>query len=77
MVALCTRGGNQSWSRIVKRFSPTRCDRLFVLVADGRRWFIPAAIVAGTTAITLGGPKYAEYEVEPGRPFAEPDVADR
>jgi hypothetical protein len=25
-VMLCTRGGNQSWSRLVKRFDPTRCD---------------------------------------------------
>jgi hypothetical protein len=41
-VAVCTRGGNQSWNGLVKRFSATRCDCLFVLVADGRRWFIPA-----------------------------------
>jgi PD-(D/E)XK endonuclease len=68
-VAVCTRGGNQSWNKIVKRFGCARCDYLFVLVADGRRWFIPSAAVEGTTAITLGGPKYAEYEVEPGRPF--------
>jgi hypothetical protein len=68
-VALCTRGGNQSWNRIVKRFSFERCDWLFVLVADGRRWFIPAAEVGGATAIVLGGPKYAAYEVEPGRPL--------
>jgi hypothetical protein len=77
VVAICTRGGNQSWNGIVKRFSPTRCDRLFVLVGDGRRWFIPAHAVAGTTAVTLGGPKYAAYEVEPGRPFAEPKERDR
>jgi PD-(D/E)XK endonuclease len=68
-VAICTRGGNQSWNKIVKRFGPERCDYLFVLVADGRRWFIPAPVIEGTTAIALGGPKYAEYEVEPGRPF--------
>ncbi len=77
VVAICTRGGNQSWNGIVKRFCPTRCDRLFVLVGDGRRWFIPAHAVAGTTAVTLGGPKYAAYEVEPGRPFAEPEERDR
>jgi hypothetical protein len=68
-VAVCTRGGNQSWNKIVKRFGQDRCDHLFVLVADGRRWFIPSSAVEGTTAVTLGGPKYAEYEVEPGRPF--------
>src|ERR1700743_2245099 len=42
-VAVCTRGGNQSWNRIVKYLDPSRYDRLFVLVGDGRRWWIPAA----------------------------------
>jgi hypothetical protein len=54
---------------MVKRFSAERCDWLFVLVGDGRRWFIPALEVEGSTAIRLGGPKYAEYEVERGRPL--------
>jgi hypothetical protein len=40
-----------------------------VLVADGRRWFIPADQIAGGAKLVLGGPKYADYEVEPGRPF--------
>jgi hypothetical protein len=66
---ICTRGGNQSWSGVSKLFSPTRCDFLFVLVGNGRRWFIPAPAVEGGSGITLGGPKYAEYEVEPGRPL--------
>ena len=68
-VALATRGGNRSWSGVVKRFSAGRADFLFVHVADGRRWFIPADQVAGGTAIILGGPKYAAFELEPGRPF--------
>jgi PD-(D/E)XK endonuclease len=68
-VAVCTRGGNQSWNKIVKRFDATRCDYLFALVGDGRRWFIPSQAVEATTSITLGGPKYAEYEVERGRPI--------
>jgi hypothetical protein len=68
-VTLCTRGGNRSWSGLVKRFSPDRCDWLFVLVADGRRWFIPADAVHGGTHIRLGGPKYADYEIDPGRPL--------
>lgn len=68
-VSLATRGGNQSWSGLVKRFSPNRCDYLFVLVADGRQWFIPSAVVEGGTGIVVGGPKYAAYEVERGRPF--------
>ena len=68
-VSLVTRGGNQSWTGIVKHFSPQRADYLFVHVADGRRWFIPADQVAGGSKILLGGPKYATFEVEPGRPF--------
>jgi hypothetical protein len=68
-VMVCTRGGNQSWNGLVKRFSAARCDRLFVLVGDGRRWFIPAKSVEGGTAVCLGGPKYAKFEVDPGRPL--------
>jgi hypothetical protein len=68
-VMLCTRGGNQSWNGVVKRFSAARCDRLFVLVGDGRRWCIPAHSVEGATGMVLGGPKYAEFEVDPGRPL--------
>lgn len=53
----------------MKRFSPQRCDYLFVHVGDGRRWFIPAHAVEGGTGLLLGGPKYEAYEVEPGRPL--------
>ena len=62
---------NQSWNGIVKRFSPTRCDYLFVLVADGRQWFIPSDVVDGENGINLGGPKYADYEVARGRPILD------
>ncbi len=68
-VTICTRGGNQSWSGVVKHFSPSRCDWLFVHVADGRRWFIPAREVEGGSGMRLGGPKYVAYEVKPGRPL--------
>jgi hypothetical protein len=68
-VTLATRGGNQSWSGLVKRFDPARCDYLFVHVGDGRRWFIPAEAVEGGSGLLLGGPKYQAYEVEPGRPL--------
>ncbi len=68
-VTLATRGGNQSWSGLVKRFSSGRCDYLFVLVGDGRRWFIPSNVVEGGSGLMLGGPKYAAYEVEPDRPL--------
>jgi hypothetical protein len=68
-VCLTTSGGNQSWNRVVKRFDATRYDWLFVLVVDGRRWFIPSDAIEGTRCICLGGPKYAEFEVAAGRPF--------
>ena len=66
-VTIATRGGNQSWSGLVKRFDPSRCDYLFVHVGDGRRWFIPSDAVEGGTGLLLGGPKYEAYEVERGR----------
>jgi hypothetical protein len=68
-VCVSTRGGNQSWSGIVKRMDASRCDYLFIHVGDGRRWFIPSDRVEGTTAICVGGPKYAEFEVDRGRPL--------
>lgn len=68
-VTLCTRGGNQSWSGLVKRLDPSRCDYVFVHVGDGRRWFIPSRALGGGTGIRLGGPKYAEFEVDRGLPL--------
>ena len=68
-ITLCTRGGNQSWNGISKRLDPLRCDYVFVLVDDGRRWFIPSQQLGGGSKVLLGGPKYAAFEVEPGRPL--------
>ena len=68
-VMIATRGGNQSWSGLVKRFDRSRCDALFALAGDGRRWYIPSDEVEGTAGILLGGPKYAAFEVEPGAPI--------
>src|SRR5205807_1071633 len=65
-VTLATRGGNQSWSGLSKILDCSRCDYVFVVVADGRRWFIPADDLGGGSGIRLGGPKYAEYEVDRG-----------
>lgn len=70
-VSVCTRGGNQSWNGLTKRFSASRCDLLFAHVGDGRRWLIPADRIEGGTAVMLGGPKYAPYEIEPGRALGE------
>jgi hypothetical protein len=68
-VKLSTSGGNQSWNRVIKRFSPDRFDYLFVLVSDGRRWFIPSTAIEGSHCIVLGGAKYAEFEIERGDPI--------
>jgi hypothetical protein len=68
-VAVCTSGGNQSWNGVVKRHDGSRCDYLFAVVGDGRRWCIPSDAVDGGTGIRLGGPKYAAFEVERGRPL--------
>jgi PD-(D/E)XK endonuclease len=63
-VTLCTNGGNQSWSGVTKRFDATKVDALFVLVGNGRRWFIPALAAEGIRGLRLGGRKYSECEIE-------------
>jgi hypothetical protein len=68
-VALCTRGGNQSWSGRVKLLDTSRCDAVFVHVSDGRRWYIPSWAVEATSSLLLGGPKYAAFEVERSDPL--------
>jgi PD-(D/E)XK endonuclease len=62
-VQLATSGGNQSWTGVVKTFDPNRLDFLFVLVEDGRRWFIPSGEIEGRHSIRLGGDKYSEFQV--------------
>lgn len=69
VVALSTQGGNRSWNRTVRKFDPSRFDYLFALTGDGRRWFIPSTEIEATSAISLGGPKYSQYEIEVGRPL--------
>jgi hypothetical protein len=73
-VMTCTRGGNQSWNGLVKKLDPRHYDYLFVTVADGRRWFIPARRLGSPTRILLGGPKYEMYEVESGPAMPVPTV---
>ena len=52
-VTVCTRGGNQSWNGLSSASIPQRCDYLFVLVGDGRRWFIPADALEAATGLSL------------------------
>jgi hypothetical protein len=68
-VMLATNGGNQSWSKITKRFDPSRFDYLFAVTGDGRRWFVPSHAIESSNVITLGGPKYSEFEIEPALPI--------
>ena len=68
-VRVSTSGGNQSWNRVIKLLAPSRFDYLFVLVGNGRRWFIPSDRIEAVTALQLGGPKYAGFEVEHGDPI--------
>lgn len=54
-VSIATNGGNQSWQGTTKHFDSAQVDYLFVLVGNGRRWFIPAPIVeASPTAEPRG-----------------------
>ena len=68
-VSISTNGGNQSWNRIAKTFDPSRFDLLFALTGAGRRWLIPAEAIESTHGLNLGGPKYSEFEIEPGSPI--------
>jgi hypothetical protein len=68
-VALATNGGNQSWSGQAKRFDPEKVDLLFALAGDGRRWLIPSSCLDARNAVTLGGTKYSEFEIELGSPI--------
>lgn len=62
-VALCTSGGNRSWTGAVRYFDRSRCDFLFVWTTDDRRWFIPATAVDGRRSIQVGADKYSEFEI--------------
>ncbi len=70
-ITLATKGGNQSWNGLTKRLDPARFDYLFVHTGGGRRWFIPCTALRPQTAIKLGGPRYSEFEIDPGHPLGE------
>jgi hypothetical protein len=68
-VQLATYGGNQSWTGLVKKFDFSRFDFLFVLVADGRRWFIPSSEIQASRSITVGGDRYSEFRIGETEPL--------
>jgi hypothetical protein len=51
---------------VVKLLDRSRCDILFAVVANGRRWCIPVDALSGSSQVLLGGPRYASFEVERG-----------
>ena len=63
-VQLATNGGNQSWTGVCKPIDPERFDYLFALTREGRRWIVPSHAIETGNVITLGGPKYAEFEID-------------
>ena len=69
-VHIATNGGNQSWSGVAKKFDPSRFDVLYAVVADGRRWLIPASQIEAETNISLGGPKYSAFEIDSTTPIS-------
>ena len=78
VITLATRGGNQSWSGLVKRLDADSMRQ--PLRARGRR---PALVHPelgarrAVSGIVLGGPKYAAYEIEPRRATAGASAACR
>ncbi len=68
-VSLATNGGNQSWSRAVRTFDPSRFDLLFGLTGGGRRWLIPADTIEAAHAISPGGRKHSEFEIDSASPI--------
>jgi PD-(D/E)XK endonuclease len=70
-VQVATNGGNQTWTGVAKRFNPGAVDYLYILVGDGRRWWIPTSDIDGETNITLGGSKYSEFEISSGASILE------
>ena len=69
-ICLTTAGGNQSWNGVAKTIDVDHVEYLFALTGNGRRWFIPTAMLEARRQIVLGGPKYSEFEIEPGRPIS-------
>jgi hypothetical protein len=61
---------------LVKKFDSSRFDFLFVLVSDGRCWFIPSEEIEGRRSIHVGGVKYAEFEIHPSRAITATDATD-
>lgn len=63
-VTLITSGGNRSGTGKSTRMNCESSDFLFVYATDGKCWLIPTEKVEGLTKVTVGIPKYQEYEIK-------------
>ena len=63
IVELRTRGGNRSGLGKVKHFDQGLVDALFVVTADGSKYFIPSEAVRGKSGILVKD-NYKEFMVE-------------
>jgi hypothetical protein len=68
LVRVSTTDGLQIRNEVIEHVDRTGCDQVFVHVADGRRWLVPADALDGAR-LELGGSKYAAYEIEPASPL--------
>ncbi len=64
VVTLATRGGNQSWNRVARKFDANVVELLFVLTDDGDRYLIPTHVIGACTALSLG--PMSQYRLERG-----------
>lgn len=62
VVELQTKGGNQSWSGIVKTLKDTEVDLLFVVTKAGTTYLIPVSEITNRATLNLGN-KYEKYRV--------------
>jgi hypothetical protein len=70
-VTLATSGGNQSWTGVrepLDRRDSTISSCTRAMAVGGSSLL---TVIEAQTAITLGGPRYSEFEIEPGRPIHE------
>lgn len=61
-VMLATNGGNTK-SNNRKQFDASLIDMLFVVTDDDRCWLIPASVISSKSTLTIGTPRYAEYQI--------------
>ena len=64
-INISVKGGNRTSIGTIKHFDNSKVDFLFVIVGDGRMYFIPSKEVLATGCLTIGR-KYDKCEVKFG-----------